>query len=87
MTAPSDAALENDIRLSLTAGFNGARLHQKVFEERFLYTPTGWAIWFGASLATGASAGASRSVAGKRTRQEKSSEAAVISAQTFPQVM
>ncbi len=37
MTAPTDAALIRDIKLSLDAGFNGARLHQKVFEERFLY--------------------------------------------------
>ncbi len=37
MTAPSDQALVKDIELSLAAGFNGARLHQKVFEERFLY--------------------------------------------------
>jgi beta-galactosidase/beta-glucuronidase len=36
-TAPSDAALQNDIKLSMAAGFNGARLHQKVFEERFHY--------------------------------------------------
>lgn len=36
-TAPTDAALKNDIQLSLDAGFNGARLHQKVFEERFHY--------------------------------------------------
>lgn len=36
-TAPSDADLRRDIELSLRAGFNGARLHQKVFEERFLY--------------------------------------------------
>jgi beta-galactosidase/beta-glucuronidase len=36
-TAPSDAALKRDIELSLQAGFNGARLHQKVFEERFHY--------------------------------------------------
>ncbi|MBT7067476.1 MAG: beta-glucuronidase [Verrucomicrobia bacterium] len=36
-TAPSDAALKNDIELSMKAGFNGARLHQKVFEERFHY--------------------------------------------------
>jgi len=36
-TAPNDAALKNDIELSLRAGFNGARLHQKVFEERFHY--------------------------------------------------
>nr|WP_026930816.1 sugar-binding domain-containing protein [Glycomyces tenuis] len=37
MTAPSDEALARDIELSLRAGFNGARLHQKVFEERFLF--------------------------------------------------
>lgn len=36
-TAPSDAALKRDIELSIKAGFNGARLHQKVFEERFHY--------------------------------------------------
>ena len=37
LTAPDDAALKRDITLSFEAGFNGARLHQKVFEERFLY--------------------------------------------------
>jgi len=36
-TALSDAALKADIELSLAVGFNGARLHQKVFEERFHY--------------------------------------------------
>jgi beta-galactosidase/beta-glucuronidase len=36
-TAPDDAALKRDIELSMAAGFNGARLHQKVFEERFHY--------------------------------------------------
>ncbi|MDR2647623.1 MAG: beta-galactosidase [Oscillospiraceae bacterium] len=36
-TAPSDKALELDILLSMQAGFNGARLHEKVFEPRFLY--------------------------------------------------
>ncbi len=36
-TAPTDEALKHDIELSLAAGFNGARLHQKVFEERFHY--------------------------------------------------
>ncbi len=36
-TAPSDEALKHDIELSMAAGFNGARLHQKVFEERFHY--------------------------------------------------
>ena len=36
-TAPDESALVRDIELSLAAGFNGARLHQKVFEPRFLY--------------------------------------------------
>ncbi|MBN1583439.1 MAG: beta-glucuronidase [Anaerolineae bacterium] len=34
-TAPNDEALKHDIELSMQAGFNGARLHQKVFEPRF----------------------------------------------------
>lgn len=47
MTAPSDAALIEDIQLSMAAGFNGARLHQKVFEERFLYHADrlGYIVW------------------------------------------
>lgn len=46
-TAPSDEALENDIHLSLAAGFNGARLHEKVFEARFLYhcDRLGYFVW------------------------------------------
>ena len=36
-TAPTDEALRGDIELSMAMGFNGARLHQKVFEQRFLY--------------------------------------------------
>jgi beta-galactosidase/beta-glucuronidase len=36
-TAPTDDALRRDIQLSMAAGFNGARLHQKVFEPRFHY--------------------------------------------------
>jgi beta-galactosidase/beta-glucuronidase len=36
-TAPNDQALKRDIELSMQAGFNGARLHQKVFEERYHY--------------------------------------------------
>ena len=36
-TAPSDEALKNDILKSMQLGFNGARLHEKVFEPRFLY--------------------------------------------------
>lgn len=47
MTAPSDEALRRDIELSMLAGFNGARLHQKVFEERFLYHADrmGYLVW------------------------------------------
>ncbi|MDR1398429.1 MAG: hypothetical protein LBJ41_00705 [Treponema sp.] len=46
-TAPTDDALKRDIELSLAAGFNGARLHQKVFEERFLYwaDQLGYIVW------------------------------------------
>ncbi len=36
-TAPSEEALKRDIELSMAVGFNGARLHQKVFEPRWLY--------------------------------------------------
>ena len=36
-TAPTDNDLKKDIEMSIAAGFNGARLHQKVFEERFHY--------------------------------------------------
>ena len=36
-TAPSDEALKHDIEMSKAVGFNGARLHQKVFEERYFY--------------------------------------------------
>jgi beta-galactosidase/beta-glucuronidase len=46
-TAPTEEALVRDIELSLAAGFNGARLHQKVFEERFLYHADrmGYIVW------------------------------------------
>ena len=46
-TAPTDDALRHDIELALAAGFNGARLHQKVFEERFLYWADrlGYLLW------------------------------------------
>ncbi|MGP5918813.1 glycoside hydrolase family 2 protein [Brachybacterium alimentarium] len=37
MTSPTDGAITTDIRLALEAGFNGARLHQKVFEQRMLF--------------------------------------------------
>ena len=36
-TAETEEELVQDIYLSFDAGFNGARLHQKVFEPRFLY--------------------------------------------------
>lgn len=36
-TAKTDRALKKDIQLSMEMGFNGARLHEKVFEPRFLY--------------------------------------------------
>jgi len=36
-TAPTAKALEDDILLSMQAGFNGARLHEKVFEPLTLY--------------------------------------------------
>lgn len=46
-TAPSDDALRHDIKMSKVAGFNGARLHQKVFEERYFYWADrlGYLIW------------------------------------------
>lgn len=46
-TAPSDEALKNDIILAKNCGFNGARLHEKVFEERFLYwaDKLGYLVW------------------------------------------
>jgi len=46
-TAPSDAALKKDIELSMACGYNGARLHQKVFEPRFLYwaDQLGYLVW------------------------------------------
>ena len=46
-TAPTDEALHGDILLSKALGFNGARLHEKVFEERFLYhcDREGYLVW------------------------------------------
>ena len=46
-TAPSDEALIQDIKLSMELGFNGARLHEKTFEERFLYhaDKMGYLVW------------------------------------------
>jgi beta-galactosidase/beta-glucuronidase len=36
-TVKDDATIIRDIELSMKAGFNGARLHQKIFDERFHY--------------------------------------------------
>ncbi|MBN2329784.1 MAG: beta-galactosidase [Candidatus Omnitrophica bacterium] len=46
-TSPTDEFLRGDIALSKAAGFNGARLHQKVFEPRFLYwaDKLGYLVW------------------------------------------
>ena len=46
-TAPSDDALAHDIDISMGMGFNGARLHEKIFEERFLYhcDKKGYLVW------------------------------------------
>ena len=47
ITAPSDDALKFDVEASMACGFNGARLHQKVFEPRFLYHADthGYMVW------------------------------------------
>ncbi|OGO93427.1 MAG: beta-galactosidase [Clostridiales bacterium GWF2_38_85] len=46
-TAPNDEALKDDIIKSMQLGFNGARLHEKVFEPRFLYwaDKLGYLVW------------------------------------------
>ncbi len=46
-TAPTDEALKKDIELAKSVGFNGARLHQKVFEPRFFYwaDKLGYLLW------------------------------------------
>ncbi len=46
-TAKSDEVLRRDIELSTDVGFHGARLHQKVFEKRFLYhcDKAGYIVW------------------------------------------
>lgn len=46
-TAPSEQALIDDITRSMACGFNGARLHQKVFEPVFLYhcDRLGYMVW------------------------------------------
>ena len=46
-TAPDDYELVSDILRSMYCGFNGARLHQKIFEPRFLYhcDRLGYMVW------------------------------------------
>lgn len=46
-TAPTVEALEKDILYSMELGFNGARLHEKVFEPYFLYYADkhGYMVW------------------------------------------
>ena len=46
-TAPDDDAFAKDILLSKRLGFNGARLHERVFERRFLYEADrlGYLVW------------------------------------------
>lgn len=46
-TAPDDASMIRDVELGLRLGFNGARLHQKVFDPRFLYhcDRAGYMVW------------------------------------------
>lgn len=46
-TMPSKESMIKDIELGLKLGFNGARLHQKVFDPQFLYycDKMGYMIW------------------------------------------
>lgn len=46
-TARDDSELKADITRSLDCGYNGARLHQKIFEPRFLYhaDKLGYMVW------------------------------------------
>ena len=46
-TAPDDESMMCDVELGLKLGFNGARLHQKVFDPRFLYhcDKAGYMVW------------------------------------------
>ncbi len=46
-TAPSDDALRNDIEISQELGFDGARMHMRVFERRYLYWADrlGYLLW------------------------------------------
>lgn len=46
-TAKDEKEFINDIKISMDMGFNGARLHQKVFEPRYLYhcDKMGYMVW------------------------------------------
>ena len=46
-TAPTEEHLIRDIQCGLDAGFNGARMHQKVFEPRYIYHADrlGYMVW------------------------------------------
>ena len=46
-TAPSAEFLEKDIDMAIELGFNGARLHQRIFEDRTLYyaDKKGYIVW------------------------------------------
>ncbi len=46
-TAPTDEALKADIQMSMAMGFNGARMHEKVFDPRFIYwaDKLGYLVW------------------------------------------
>ena len=46
-TAKDDETLIRDIELSKAAGFNGARMHMKVFEPRYIYhaDKLGYLLW------------------------------------------
>ena len=47
MTAPSEEELLGDITRAMAMGFDGSRLHQKTFEQRFLYhcDHLGYFVW------------------------------------------
>ena len=52
-TAPETERFEQDIKLSMDMGFNGARLHEKIFEPLALITATKWDTWYGKNIPTG----------------------------------
>lgn len=46
-TAPTDEDLKKDIEISMGLGFNGARMHEKVFDPRYIYwaDKSGYLVW------------------------------------------